>query len=132
MDTDTNGHITRPELESYLKQLAPRLSRQVKLRVAGRELPLVPLYDPEVDLIANDQTGPGHHRLRLCFFAPTPPTLRAGDEIVVEDSLWPGAKILGTVQAEGRDVVPLLPKSQSLRAWRRRDRTRRICSKFAA
>lgn len=103
MDADTNGRITRAELDSYLKQLAPRLTRQVKVRVAGAELPLVPLYDPEVDLLANDQTGPGHHRLRLFFFAPTPPTLRAGDEIVVEDSLWPGAKTLGTVQAEGRD-----------------------------
>ncbi len=126
MDTDSNGRITRPELESYLKQLAPRLSQQVKLRVAGRELPLIPLYDPEVDLMADDKTGSGHHRLRLFYFAPPPPALNAGDELVVEDSLWPGAKILGTVQAEGRDGCLLtteIPTTPDLGAARS-DQTR--------
>ena len=103
MDTDGNGRIARSEVEAYVKQLAPQVFRQVKLRVAGRELDLVPLYDPEIDLLANDKVGPGHHRLRLFFFAPTPPALRAGDEIVVEDSLWPLVKAIGTPQAEGHD-----------------------------
>ena len=107
MDADANGRIARSELDSYLKQRAPQLSRQVKLRVAGRELQLAPLYDPEVDLMANDKIGPGHHRLRLFFFAPTPTMLRADDEIVVEDRLWPDAKVLGTVQVEGRDGCTL-------------------------
>lgn len=107
MDADTNGRIARSELETYVNQLAPHLYEQVKLRVAGCERQLIPLYDPEVDLMANDKIGPGHHRLRLFFFAPTPPTLRADDEIVVEDRFWPEAKVLGTVQAEGRDGCTL-------------------------
>lgn len=107
MDANANGRIARAELEAYLKRLAPELSGPVKLRVAGRELPLAPLYDPEVDLLANDQTGPGHHRLRVMFFTPTPTTLRAGDEIEVEDRLWPEAKILATAQVEGRDGCKL-------------------------
>jgi hypothetical protein len=107
MDANADGHITRSELTAYLKKLAPELCRQIKLRVGGREVPLVPLYDPEVDLLANDQTGPGHHRLRLFFFAPTPTALQAGEEIIVEDRLWPEAKVLGTVQAEGRDGCTL-------------------------
>jgi len=111
MDADGNGRITRAELEAYRKRLAPQLSGPVTLRVAGRELPLSPLYDPEVDLLANDQTGPGHHRLRLFCFAPTPPTLRAGDELVVEDRLWPEAEVLGTGQAEGRDGCTLTTES---------------------
>jgi hypothetical protein len=106
MDADGNGHIGRAERDAYLKQRGAELFRHVKLRVAGRELPLAPLYDPEVDLLANDQTGSGHHRLRLFFFAPTP-TLRADDEIVVEDRLWPEAKVLGSVQAEGHDGCTL-------------------------
>ncbi|MEI2722388.1 MAG: hypothetical protein V9H26_02255 [Verrucomicrobiota bacterium] len=107
MDANPNGRITRSELEAYLKPLAARLSGQVKLRVAGHELPLALLYDPEVDLMTNDQTGPGHHRLRLFYFAPTPTTLRAEDEIVVEDRLWPEAKLLGTLQSEGHDGCKL-------------------------
>ena len=103
MDADANGRITRAEVESYVKKLAPELARQVKLRVAGHELALVPLYAPEVDLLGNDQVGSAHHRLRLFFFVQTPTPLHADDEIVVEDRLWPAAKALGMLQAEGRD-----------------------------
>ena len=107
MDTDGDGRITRAELDAYLKNVAPELSKQVKLRVAGRELSLAPLYDPEADLLGNDKAIPGHHRLRLFFFAPTPATLRAGNQFVIEDRLWPEAKMLATAAAEGRDGAAL-------------------------
>jgi len=107
MDADADGRITHPELESYLKKLAPELPKQVKLRVAGHEVLLTPLYDPELDLLGNDKAIPGHHRLRLFFFAPTPATLRANDEFVIEDRLWPDAKVLATPQAEGCDGCTL-------------------------
>lgn len=110
MDTDGNGRVSRQEVDAYVKQLAPRISRQMKLRVAGRELALAPLYDPEIDLLANDKVGPGHHRLRLFFFAATPAGMQAGDEIAVEDSLWPKAKAIGTLQAEGRDGAAIETK----------------------
>ena len=103
MDADANGRITRSELESYVRRLAPELAEQVDLRLAGQDLPLIPLYSPEVDLLGNDKVGPAHHRLRLFFFAPTPTELGADAEIVVEDRLWPETKALGTLQAEGRD-----------------------------
>jgi hypothetical protein len=107
MDADRNGRITRSELEAYVRQLAPQLAKQVCLRVTGRRLQLIPLYDPETDLLGNDKVGPAHHRLRLCFFASTPTALPAGTEIVVEDRLWPDTKALGTLQAEGRDGCAL-------------------------
>lgn len=107
MDADANGRITRAEVESYLKERAPELAREVKLRVAGHELALVPLFAPEVDLLGNDRTGPAHHRLRLFFFAPTPTPLHAADEIVIEDRLWPTANALGMLQVEGRDGCSL-------------------------
>lgn len=106
MDADGSGDITRAEQEAYLKRIAPQLAKQIKLHVAGRELPLVPLYDPEVDLLADNQVGPAHHRLRLCFFVPAP-ELSAGDEIVIEDQLWPEAKAIATPQTEGRDGCKL-------------------------
>jgi hypothetical protein len=107
MDADADGRITRPELDVYLKRLASELSHRVKLRVAGRELPLAPLYEPEADLLGNDKAIPGHHRLRLYFFAPTPAKLRAQDEFVIEDRMWPEAKILATVAADGQDGATL-------------------------
>ena len=106
MDADGSGAVTRAELESYLKRLASQLSKRVKLRVAGRELPLIPLYDPEIDLLADDTVAQAHHRLRLFFFVSTP-ELNAGDVIVIEDTLWPEAKAIATPQTEGRDGCKL-------------------------
>lgn len=106
LDADGSGDVIRSEIESYLKRLAPQLARQVKLRVAGRELALVPLYEPEIDLLGDNQVGPAHHRLRLFFFAPTP-ELRAGDDLLIESRLWPEAKALATPQSEGRDGCKL-------------------------
>jgi hypothetical protein len=107
MDADANGHITRSELVSYARKLAPQLAEQVVLRVADQEVPLVPLYDPEIDLLGSDRVSLAHHRLRLFFFAPTPTALRAGADVVVEDLLWPENKALGTLQADGRDGCTL-------------------------
>jgi hypothetical protein len=107
MDTDNNGRISRSEVEAYVKKIAPRISQQVKLHVAGREVALAPLYDPEVDLLSDDKVGPAHHRLRLFFFAVTPAEIRAADDLVVGDSLWLKAKALGTLQAEGQDGATL-------------------------
>jgi hypothetical protein len=111
MDADSNGTITRTEQEAYLKKIAPQVCKQIKLRVAGRELPLVPLYEPEIDLFANFKVGPAHHRLRLFLFTDTPLSLHAGDEILVEDRLWPDSKILVTSEAAGRDGCSLASAS---------------------
>jgi hypothetical protein len=109
MDANRDGRITRAESEAYLKKLAPDLARQVRLRVAGRELDLAPLYEPELDLLGANQTGPARHRLRLWFFGPTPANLRPSDDIVIEDRLWSQAQALGTLEAEGQDGCALDP-----------------------
>jgi len=113
MDANGDGQITQAELDSYLKRLEPQLAAQVRISVAGSELALVPLYEPEVDLLGNDKVGPWHHRLRLLFFAPTPTSLRPTDVIVIEDGLWSGAKAIVTLQAEGHDGCVLKPEMPS-------------------
>jgi hypothetical protein len=113
MDANTNGLIARVEVEQYLQRVAPELAKQVRLLVAGHEVPLACLYEPEVDLLGSDKAGPGHHRLRLFFFAPTPPDLRAADTLVIEDCLWPEAKALGAVHVEGSDGCALEPEKAS-------------------
>ncbi len=107
MDADHDGRVTRSELSAYLKKLAPQLASQVQLGIAGRKFVPVPLYDPEVDLLGDDKVGPAHHRLRLCFFLPTPPELHYRTEILVEDRLWPDAKALATLQPEPHDGCKL-------------------------
>lgn len=107
MDADQDGRLSRAETEAYLKQLEPQLGGALKLRVAGRPVDLVPLREPELDLLGYSRTGRWHHRLSLFFFAPTPPDLAADAELVVEDRLWPGTRALGLLQVEGRDGARL-------------------------
>ncbi len=117
MDQNHDGQITRTEVESYVKGLAPTIAKQVTMRLRGQELPLAPLYAPEVDLLGNDLTGRAHHRLRLFFFAATPTAGRAGEELIIEDRLWGQARALGTVQAEGQDGWVLEAVKPADPAW---------------
>ena len=103
MDGNHDGQITRAEVESYLKERATEWSQQVRLEVAGKPVSLLPLYQPDLDLLGTDSTGPSHHQLRLFFFAPTPKTLRAGDVFRIEDGLWPEAKALTGLETKALD-----------------------------
>lgn len=107
IDANQDGQISRAETEAYLKQLEPQLADALKLHVAGKTADLVPLREPELDLLGHSRTGRWHHRLSLFFFAPTPSDLAAGAELVVEDRLWPGTRALGLFQVEGRDGARL-------------------------
>jgi hypothetical protein len=111
MDASGDGLVSTEERQAYLARLAPTLARKVGLRVAGKELPLTLLYEPELDLPENSVARLSHHRLRIVCFAATPTSLKSGDEIVIEDRLWPGAKFLGSIRAEGRDGCKLATDS---------------------
>lgn len=103
LDADGDGRIRRPELDAYLRQLEPTLPEKVRLVVAGQRVPLLSLNTPRLDLLGNDRTGRGHHRLSVFLFAPTPAGLLPGAEVVIEDRLWPDLRALGTLAVEGKD-----------------------------
>lgn len=103
LDADGDGRIRRPEIDAYLRQLEPALPEKVRLVVAGQRVPLLSLDAPRLDLLGNDRTGRGHHRLSVFLFAPTPAGLKPGDEVVIEDRLWPDLRALGALAVEGKD-----------------------------
>jgi hypothetical protein len=103
MDANKDGRISRAEIEPYLKDVETDCTKAVKLRIVDKAAELSALYAPQLDLLGNDRVQRSHHQLTLRFFAPTPPRLTSGTELVVEDRLWPGFRALGTMQAEGRD-----------------------------
>lgn len=103
MDRNGDGRVTRNEIEAYIQEFEPDWAKAVSLRVGDRRLSLIPLREPEIDLLGNDGVGRGHHRLTLHFFVPTPDALRANVELVVENRLWPEARALASLRVEGRD-----------------------------
>lgn len=103
LDANGDGYIRRPEIDAYVRRIEPELPQQVRLVVAGRCVPLLSLDTPRLDLLGNNRTGRGHHRLSVFLFAPTPPGLTPGAELVVEDRLWPSLRAMGTLVIEARD-----------------------------
>lgn len=103
MDRDHDEVISEAELSSHLAGLREMLRDAVSLSVDGRALPVVPLYDPQIDLLGAAGVVPSHHVLRLFFFARTPEWLRAGSRLCIEDKLWPDAPRIDALDAVGRD-----------------------------
>ena len=102
MDADHDGLITRNEVCAYLKRISADLDAGLRLTIGGRAVDLVPLYDPELDLLGVNEIAPCHHVLRLFYFARTPSWLKAGDEIVLDDFLWSQTAALRSFSVTGR------------------------------
>lgn len=114
MDVDHDGAISTAEQRAYLRRATRGLADQVSLRVGGEPLRVIDLYDPELDLLGVDGISPNHHVLRLFLFARTPASLKAGDEIVLEDQLWPAAPSLWFFDAAGKESVRLTTIQQDV------------------
>jgi len=109
MDRDHDEAITTAELSVYMAGLAETLRDSVTLSVDDRPLTVVPLYDPQIDLLEVPKVAPSHHILRLFCFARTPDWLRAGSRIRIEDKLWPDAPRIDVLDAGGKDGVRVTP-----------------------
>lgn len=111
MDHDHDGAITNAEVKAYLADRTEMFESEVKLRVGGRALELIPLYDPGIDLLGVDGIGLSHHVLKLFYFVRTPTWLRPGDEIVLEDRLWTRAPSVCTGRARGEGGIQVLSQT---------------------
>jgi hypothetical protein len=109
MDRDHDDVIGESEVSAYLAGLADVLRDGITLAVDDRPLPVVPLYDPRVDLLGVSNVAPSHHTLRLYYFARTPAWLRAGSRIRIEDTFWSDAPRIDVLDANGTDGVRIIP-----------------------
>lgn len=107
MDRDRNGRITSEEGRRYLEELAPELERGLGLSVDGREVDLVTLHEPQVDLRGVEVVVPSPHVLTLRMFARTPPHFREGSRLQIRDGLWAAVPALHAVECRGSDGIRL-------------------------
>ena len=109
MDLNGDGRILSGELGAYVRALSGALTNKVKLCLGGKNLSLIPLYAPEIDLLGYDGLGEAHHRLTLFYFVTAPPEFGAGASLEVSDRLWPEQPALMTVEAAGSNGLALRP-----------------------
>lgn len=107
MDGDHDGTIIPDEIERYLKDRADRFDEAILLRIGDRELPVIRLYEPQVDLLGVDTIAPSHHVLRLFYFARTPKNLDVDSDIIVAESLWSRSPAMGSLEVTGEDGIEL-------------------------
>jgi len=117
MDANQDGRIEGSEVEGYLSERLEVLQQAVSLSIDGQPVELLFLYEPEIDLEGEDTSSASHLIFRLFYFARTPSGMKAGDEIVLEDRLWPHAPSLGSYQVAGQDGVELVAEKTTSTLW---------------
>ena len=98
LDVDGDGRISRAEIESYLGAAADVFEKGLTLTLDDTPVELVPLADPELDLMGEAGVRPRVHALRLSYFARTPPSLAPGGMLALTDALWPEAAALRSIE----------------------------------
>ncbi len=111
MDRDHDGSLDGGELASYVGSIGDELDEGMRLTVDGRAVAVIPLYEPQLDLLGVEQVAPSHHVLRLSYFARTPAWLKEGSELALNDALWAGAPWMGAVEAAGKGGIVIEAES---------------------
>jgi hypothetical protein len=107
MDGDRNGLISASERERYLRRIRRELTNAFHLTCGSKQLDLIELYEPKLDLLGVEGVSPSHHVLRLYYFARTPASLTAPVELVFENACWTSAPALWLFSAAGTDGIGL-------------------------
>lgn len=108
MDRNHDEAITEAELKTYLDGLTGSLRDALTLHVDDRPLEVIPLYDPQIDLLDTVSVAPAHHVLRLSWFARTPEWLHIGSRMRMQYRLWSEAPRIDVLSVAGRDGVRLV------------------------
>ena len=98
LDGNHDGRISRPEVASHLAASEDAFEKGLTLTLDDAPVELVPLADPELDLMGEDGVRPRAHALRLSYFARTPPALGPGAVLALRDTLWPEASALRSIE----------------------------------
>jgi hypothetical protein len=113
MDRNHDDSISPEEVAGYLASLADTLRDGVTVSVDDRPVQVIPLYDPQVDLLGASSVAPSHHLLRLSYFARTPDWLHASSRIRAECRLWPETPRIDVLNAAGSDGIQIVPDDAS-------------------
>jgi hypothetical protein len=117
IDGDGDGQLSPEEIGAFLRGVQSQAQENLALSVDGRRIPLIPLYEPALDL-GTALVATGHpHAVRLSFFARTPPWLIQGSLIRLENSLWKDFPVIPSCQAVGREGMEVAVEDGAHGSW---------------
>ncbi|MCC6489283.1 MAG: hypothetical protein IT364_17410 [Candidatus Hydrogenedentes bacterium] len=131
MDKDQNGKLSKDERRAYHEAIAQEAEAAVTMMIDGAECAVIPLYDPELDLLGSRDLEEHPHTVRLFFFTRTPATFKKGSTILVDNALWADVPVMvavsvkgtGGIRAVASQTQGLKPPSASMRTLRVLDAT---------
>jgi hypothetical protein len=116
MDLNRDRVISTVELDQYCTSVDRKVLKRFGLQVAGRSIPLVDLYRPEVDLLGVRTVQAAPHFLKLFFTTTLPPSSnKAETDEFIQFTDRSFATMTGRSQIEVRDQKGELLKTSIAR-----------------
>ena len=127
MDKDQNGKLSKDERRVYLDAISRKAEDAVTAAIDGVECAVIPLYDPELDLLGSRDLEEHPHTVRLYFFTRTPATFKKGSTILVDNALWADVPVLVAVSVKGTGGIRVVAsQTQGLKHPSASSRTLRV------
>ena len=94
LDADRDEIITPSEVQAFLSRSKTEDAGSMALSMDQRDLPLVPLYPDEIDLLGETRVSPSPLVYRLFYFARTPADGSVSRHVQLVDQLYPSLPAL--------------------------------------
>ena len=88
LDTNRDGFIEAKEVEQYLAGILAKLEPGLRMETRQREIDLIRLHPPELDLLGNEESGAHPLRVSAFYLARLDRGLRKAGVVDLEDRLW--------------------------------------------
>jgi hypothetical protein len=107
MDTNGDGALSEEERQEYLTTIANQAEEGLRLQIDEKPCALIPLYDPELDILDSTGIEAHPHVLRLHYFARTPESLHVGSTILLDSHMWTDTPWLVASSVHGSDGIEI-------------------------
>ena len=118
MDTNHDARLESSELKAYARRLTRIAEDEICIFVDGKSVPVVTLFEPELELFESQGHAEGGHVLRLFLFARIPPELVQNGVIELHDKLWadsPAMCLLEATERDGMRIITIADTSMGVR-----------------
>ncbi len=112
MDADKSGTLSHEEIQTYLESNEAVFVQSFTLRSGSKALELLPLYQPEVDLLNDERVSPSPFGLTLYLFASFPDDERNLSSFILDDVLFPDTPAIISWAATGIDGKSITDKKE--------------------
>ncbi|GMV99480.1 MAG: hypothetical protein AMXMBFR84_06190 [Candidatus Hydrogenedentota bacterium] len=107
IDANHDGALDKAERKAYLESALTKLESDVRFQIDMEAVNIVPLGEPELDLLDSKDMEAHPHVLRFRFFARTPGSFRGGSVLQLDSRLFVDEPCLVSVSVQGKGGIQM-------------------------